>query len=761
MAQESKENKIIKDLSGFVFCNEDLRNPFVEMINLLGEINSGKRTFKADKKIPYEEILKLLETAAINAKLENKKRPSFNKVEIGGIKPYPKFNFDAFAGEAGPSYCGITTVLDESGNLFVDIPSVVKTLTEITTFNLDEEGIHTLNNVEQASLSSTIKELKEFIQHEITDDGDKTRKIIAEESSITRAVTIEEAERNRTLLSHEIADLKYQIINISNQLENTDANKNKKEVIRLQNEMSDMETRYSALIVDKKILEKRYSQLSHEKEQLEKERNKKDEKNKKFYALEKKKKTYEPRCEREGNYLWASISTFVIEIILALLSIAMYIISFVNEPIVLANNPTWETALIVMGSCYLILTVCASICIIIYDGNWIRRDNNKWYLIAVLAASSIACALEILSFAEVIPGYFIWIGFVICILVLIGNLLYFIHVMNHCVEDFLVVVLIGMVSLFAISPISQRIGNKISYNEYFEEKYSQYEGISDDLILYRTLEDGTLAVAVYQFGSEELVIPSQIDGKVVTVFEGSGWYFVNNWKTVKKITIPDSVISIGDLAFSHCTGLISITIPDSVTDIGEAFNDCSAEIIWGENPTITQIGKDTFYGYEGTSITIPDSVTKIGEYAFADCGAEIIWGENPTITQIGENAFYGYEGTSITIPDIGEGAFKYCSAEIIWGENPTITQIGDDAFYEYEGTSITIPDSVTDIGKWAFSYSRNLTEVTFENTHGWQVSQWSNFSGYTGLSSSNLADGTIAAKYLKDTYDSYYWRRVE
>ena len=63
-------------------------------------------------------------------------------------------------------------------------------------------------------------------------------------------------------------------------------------------------------------------------------------------------------------------------------------------------------------------------------------------------------------------------------------------------------------------------------------------------------------------------------------------------------TIPNSVTSIGEYAFSHCTSLTSVTIPNSVTSIGEhAFSDCTSL----------------------TSVTISDSVTSIGEYAFYDC----------------------------------------------------------------------------------------------------------------------------------------------
>ena len=66
----------------------------------------------------------------------------------------------------------------------------------------------------------------------------------------------------------------------------------------------------------------------------------------------------------------------------------------------------------------------------------------------------------------------------------------------------------------------------------------------------------------------------------------------------KGTTIPNSVTSIGDFAFSVCLSLTSITIPNSVTSIGDfAFSGCSSL----------------------TSITIPNSVTSIGMDAFYKC----------------------------------------------------------------------------------------------------------------------------------------------
>ena len=52
-------------------------------------------------------------------------------------------------------------------------------------------------------------------------------------------------------------------------------------------------------------------------------------------------------------------------------------------------------------------------------------------------------------------------------------------------------------------------------------------------------------------------------------------YKYRDCKSLNSVTIPDSVTSIVDYAFSRCTSLQSVTIPDSVTSIGgSAFYGC-------------------------------------------------------------------------------------------------------------------------------------------------------------------------------------------
>ena len=158
----------------------------------------------------------------------------------------------------------------------------------------------------------------------------------------------------------------------------------------------------------------------------------------------------------------------------------------------------------------------------------------------------------------------------------------------------------------------------------------------------------------------------EINYTVLTVPSGeeNGTVEVGRNRSRGNITIPATitggentytVTSIGNYAFSWCSGLTSVDIPDGVTSIGNS----------------------AFYYCKGlTSVDIPDGVTSIGNSAFSDC----------------------ISLTSVTIPG-------------------SVTSIGNSAFSDCISlTSVTIPGSVTSIGNSAFRYCDSLKSITFEGT---------------------------------------------
>ena len=89
---------------------------------------------------------------------------------------------------------------------------------------------------------------------------------------------------------------------------------------------------------------------------------------------------------------------------------------------------------------------------------------------------------------------------------------------------------------------------------------------------------------------------------------------------LKEIIIPEGITELDDSAFSYCTSLRRITLPKSLIKIGDyAFHNCRLEeMIIPEK--VEEIGKYSFaYCSNLKSISLPNSLRKIGQYSFYEC----------------------------------------------------------------------------------------------------------------------------------------------
>lgn len=262
-------------------------------------------------------------------------------------------------------------------------------------------------------------------------------------------------------------------------------------------------------------------------------------------------------------------------------------------------------------------------------------------------------------------------------------------------------------------------------------------------------DDGTatLTSLVGVNDSATLVIPTTVshtENNVTTTYAvsaiGSGAFADsgNKMGNVTKVVIGDGIKTIGDNAFAYngniqvvdlsenhtlesigtrafvSTKITSLTLPESVTSIGdEAFSYVPLQTLDLSAATNLQsIGNLAFLSSQLTSLTLPDSVTSIGDQAFEYNNnlADVKLSAN--LTAIGASAFARDEKLSTV---------DFSSAT-------QLNTIGAGAFAGANLTTLTLP-SATTIGAGAFSGNQALTTVTFGN--GVKAIGDAAFSGYT------------------------------
>ncbi len=204
-----------------------------------------------------------------------------------------------------------------------------------------------------------------------------------------------------------------------------------------------------------------------------------------------------------------------------------------------------------------------------------------------------------------------------------------------------------------------------------------------------------------------------------------------NCKSLKSVTMPDGVTSIGYAAFYGCKALKSLKLPNSVIEIGDlAFYSCRGFTTFVIPDSVESIGDSAFYDcYYLTSITIGKGVRKIGTSAFNSCNNlanvnisdleawfYIDMGSNPM--QYG--ATLRCNGTLITHLEIPQGiecvkamAFVGCESLQSVSIADSVTSIEAAAFRGCVNlTQITIPDSVQSIGQGCLAGCTGLQSVT-------------------------------------------------
>jgi hypothetical protein len=234
-----------------------------------------------------------------------------------------------------------------------------------------------------------------------------------------------------------------------------------------------------------------------------------------------------------------------------------------------------------------------------------------------------------------------------------------------------------------------------------------YEGL-----LY-TNNGTTITITGYTGTNGLLTIPSAIDGLPVTSIGDSA--FADS--SLQSLALPESLLSIGDRAFSGCLLLRGLTLPAGMTNIGAAaFEGCQSLPSLILPAGITAISDDAFHGCKLLpSLTIPGTVATVGNNAFESCLGLTNLTLGSGVASLGVWAFAGCQNlTHLTIPasvtNIGPLAFSQAFGDLWFPSSTTltlangITDIGNAAFCGCGATTMVIPASVTNIEADAFSF---------------------------------------------------------
>ena len=257
-----------------------------------------------------------------------------------------------------------------------------------------------------------------------------------------------------------------------------------------------------------------------------------------------------------------------------------------------------------------------------------------------------------------------------------------------------------------------------------------------------TIPNSMISIGNSAFSGCSGLTSIEIPNSVTSIGNGA---FYNCSELTGMITISNSVTFIGTNPFSGCPGLEQIVV-ESGNTVYDSRNNCNAIIETNTNTlisgcknttipnSVTSIGNGAFSGCSGfTSIDIPNTITSIGEKAFAYCSNATGTLTIPnTITYIGTNPFSGCSGIDQIVVESGNTVYdsrNNCNAIIKTSSNTLISgckntiipnsviSIENSAFsYLSDLTSISIPNSVTSIGSFAFDNCVNLTSIIIPNS---------------------------------------------
>ena len=335
-----------------------------------------------------------------------------------------------------------------------------------------------------------------------------------------------------------------------------------------------------------------------------------------------------------------------------------------------------------------------------------------------------------------------------------------------------------------------RLGNLDQELEYWEDTstpepsdiilFSDARVKADCVAAFDTDGDGELS---YQEAAAATSLAGVFHSKLGTSFDEFRYFTgireipkscFSNWALMKRITLPEGLVSIGENAFWGCRSLKSLNIPTTLTDIGlRAFRNCVSltEVSVGsltqwldlKFPSIDRADyEDTFpfyasgeghlliSGKEPVSVTIPEKYSEIREFAFFYCQSITEVTLPHTTRIIGDGAFGGCKNlTRVHLSSIQHwGDLNYSGSFFLSSHEGHIYVFGNEI------KEITVPEYVTSLGFGAFSYCTGLDSIILEPILPPTLGAYA----FLGITCPIYVWDVSMQLYLSDSNWSNYWK---
>ena len=181
---------------------------------------------------------------------------------------------------------------------------------------------------------------------------------------------------------------------------------------------------------------------------------------------------------------------------------------------------------------------------------------------------------------------------------------------------------------------------------------------------------------------------------------------------VRDRNFPESLEKIGESSFTECSGMKNITFPPSsqLTDIARNAFQQSGIVKIDLPLSLKKLGKEAFNRCRQlVTISISKATTAVDAQAFTSCSKLV------TINVDNDNPVYAsLDGMLVSKDKKRLKAFPPGKANSRYTRLPAFIEAIDSAFYSCEElTNITIPKTVTAIGNFAFSNTKNLKSISF------------------------------------------------